>query len=85
MTWNIASIILQQYVEGNDRALGCFPVCFVTDRKCKCSSSPLRPQVCSLIAVPPDRLEALIALFAEEGQPHRVVGEVVEGKGIEVV
>jgi len=30
-------------------------------------------------------LEALIALFVEEGEPHWVVGEVVEGKGIEVV
>ncbi len=37
-----------------------------------------------LVAVPPGRLETLTALFAEEGPPCWVVGEVVEGDGIEV-
>jgi len=37
-----------------------------------------------LIAVPPEKLEMLTALFAGEGHPYWVVGEVVEGKGIEV-
>jgi selenide,water dikinase len=38
-----------------------------------------------LVAVPPERLESLTALFAREEHPCRVIGEVVEGQGIEVV
>jgi selenide,water dikinase len=38
-----------------------------------------------LVAVPPQRLETLLARFAETGQPCWVVGEVLEGHGIEVV
>jgi selenide, water dikinase len=38
-----------------------------------------------LAAVPPERLETLLALFAEEGHPCWVVGEVEEGEGIEVI
>jgi selenide,water dikinase len=38
-----------------------------------------------LVAVPPERLGALTALFADEGQPCWVVGQVVEGEGIEVI
>jgi selenide,water dikinase len=38
-----------------------------------------------LVAVPPDRLETLTALFASEGHPCWVVGEVAEGEGIEVI
>ncbi len=38
-----------------------------------------------LVAVPPERLSKLTALFAEEEHPCWVVGEVVKGKGIEVV
>jgi selenide,water dikinase len=37
-----------------------------------------------LVAVPSQRLEALSARFAEEGQSHWVVGEVTEGQDIEV-
>jgi selenide,water dikinase len=37
-----------------------------------------------LIAVAPERLERLIALMEEEGQAHWIIGEVVEGEGIEV-
>jgi len=37
-----------------------------------------------LLAVPADRLAELLALAAEVGQPMWVVGEVVEGFGIEV-
>ena len=37
-----------------------------------------------LVAVPRERLETLIALFAEEEEPLWVVGEVLEGEGIEV-
>ena len=37
-----------------------------------------------LLAVPADRLAELLALAAEAGQPMWVVGEVVEGFGIEV-
>ena len=37
-----------------------------------------------LVAVPPERLETLIGLFADEGQPGWVIGEVVAGEGIEV-
>ena len=37
-----------------------------------------------LIAVPPERLETLITLFADAGQPIWVIGEVVEGEGIKV-
>jgi selenide,water dikinase len=37
-----------------------------------------------LIAVPPERLETLRALFEEAGQPHWTVGEVVEGEGVHV-
>jgi len=38
-----------------------------------------------LVAVPPEGLETLTALFADEGQHYWIVGEVVEGKGIEVI
>jgi selenide,water dikinase len=38
-----------------------------------------------LVAVPPQRLESLTNLFAEAEHPCWVVGEVVEGQGIEVV
>ncbi len=38
-----------------------------------------------LLAVPPERLGDLLALAADAGQPLWVVGEVVEGMGIEVV
>jgi selenide,water dikinase len=38
-----------------------------------------------LVAVPPERLERLTAIFNAEGQGHWVIGEVVEGEGIEVV
>jgi selenide,water dikinase len=38
-----------------------------------------------LVAVPPERLEALTALFADAAHPCWVVGEVVEGEGIQVV
>jgi selenide,water dikinase len=37
-----------------------------------------------LAAVPTERLEMLITLFADEGCPCWVIGEVVEGEGIEV-
>lgn len=37
-----------------------------------------------LVAVPPQRLETLTARFAQEGQPCWVIGEVLEGQGIEV-
>jgi len=38
-----------------------------------------------LVAVPAARLNTLTALFAGEGQPCWIVGEVMEGKGVEVV
>ncbi len=38
-----------------------------------------------LVAIPPERLEMLTALFAEEGQPRWIVGEVVEGEGVGVI
>jgi selenide,water dikinase len=38
-----------------------------------------------LVAVPSERLETLLAFFAEDGHPCWVVGEVIEGQGIEVV
>jgi selenide,water dikinase len=38
-----------------------------------------------LAAVPPERLEALTALFADEGHPCWVVGQVAEGQGVEVI
>ena len=38
-----------------------------------------------LIAVPAEKLEELTTLFSAEGQEHWVIGEVVEGEGIEVV
>jgi selenide,water dikinase len=38
-----------------------------------------------LVAVLPEKLKALTALFDGEGHPYWVVGEVVEGEGIEVV
>jgi selenide,water dikinase len=38
-----------------------------------------------LVAVPPESLGPLTGLFAEEGQPCWVVGEVVEGQGLEVI
>jgi selenide,water dikinase len=37
-----------------------------------------------LIAVPSEKLEELTTLFGVEGQEHWVIGEVVEGEGIEV-
>jgi len=37
-----------------------------------------------LVAVPHEKLATLIALFADEGHPCWVIGDVVEGKGIEV-
>jgi len=37
-----------------------------------------------LIAVPRNRLTQLVALFEAEGEEHWVVGEVVEGEGVEV-
>ena len=37
-----------------------------------------------LVAIPPEKLSKLTALFVKEGYPCWVVGEVVEGKGIEV-
>lgn len=38
-----------------------------------------------LVAVASDRLEMLSALFAKAAHPHWIIGEVVEGEGIEVV
>ena len=38
-----------------------------------------------LVTVPPERLETLTALFSDERHPCWVIGEVVEGEGIEVV
>jgi selenide,water dikinase len=38
-----------------------------------------------LIAVPQERVEELTTLFSEEGQDYWIVGEVVEGEGIEVL
>ena len=38
-----------------------------------------------LVAVPPQELDPLIARFAEQGHPCWIVGEVMEGAGIEVV
>ena len=38
-----------------------------------------------LVAVPRDRIEGLTALCVDEGQPCWVIGEVVEGAGIEVL
>ena len=38
-----------------------------------------------LVAIPPERLEMLTTLFAEEGQPRWIVGEVVEGEGVGVI
>jgi selenide,water dikinase len=38
-----------------------------------------------LMAVPPERLEKLLARAAEIDQPVWVIGEVIEGRGIEVV
>lgn len=38
-----------------------------------------------LVAVPPERLDTLTALFTEAGHPCWVVGEVVEGEGIQVI
>jgi len=38
-----------------------------------------------LVAVPPDRLETLTALFTDEDHSCWAIGEVVEGGGIEVV
>jgi len=38
-----------------------------------------------LVAVPQERLEVLVALFASEGHPCWVVGEVAEGEGIKVI
>jgi selenide, water dikinase len=38
-----------------------------------------------LLAVPPDRLDQFIIRGAQMGQPIWVIGEVLEGKGIEVI
>ena len=38
-----------------------------------------------LVSVPPDRLDTLLARFEQAGHPCWMIGEVVEGKGIEVV
>jgi len=38
-----------------------------------------------LVAVPPERLETLTALFADAAQPCWVIGEVAEGMGIQIV
>jgi len=38
-----------------------------------------------LISVPSEKLEELITIFSAEGQEHWMIGEVVEGGGIEVV
>jgi selenide,water dikinase len=38
-----------------------------------------------LAAVPAEKLDALLALFADVGHPCWVVGEVVEGSGLDVV
>jgi selenide,water dikinase len=38
-----------------------------------------------LVAVPPGKLDALTALFDAAGHPRWVIGEVVEGEGVEVV
>jgi len=38
-----------------------------------------------LVAVSSERQSKLTSLFSQEGQSHRVVGEVVEGKGVQVV
>ncbi len=38
-----------------------------------------------LVAVPPEKLETLAALFADEGHPCWAVGEVLEGEGVEVI
>jgi selenide,water dikinase len=37
-----------------------------------------------LVAVPPDRVERLTALFASEGQPCWKIGEVTGGQGVQV-
>jgi len=37
-----------------------------------------------LVALPPERAEVLVALFADENVPCWMVGEVIEGHGIEV-
>jgi selenide,water dikinase len=38
-----------------------------------------------LVAVPPDKLDALLALFADASHPCWVVGEVVDGEGVHVL
>ena len=38
-----------------------------------------------LVAIPEEKLDALISLFAAAGHPCWVIGEVVEGEGVEVV
>jgi selenide,water dikinase len=38
-----------------------------------------------LIALPPEKWEQLRALFEVENQPYWMVGEVVEGEGIEIL
>ncbi len=38
-----------------------------------------------LVAVPSERLETLTALFADAGQPCWIIGEVVEGEGIQII
>lgn len=38
-----------------------------------------------LVSVPPEQIDRLLALFAQAGHPCWVVGEVIDGHGIEVV
>jgi selenide,water dikinase len=38
-----------------------------------------------MVAVPPEKLDALTALFNTAGHPCWVIGEVAEGEGVEVV
>jgi len=38
-----------------------------------------------LVAVSPDRLDAFLGFCAERGEPAWVIGDVVEGMGIEIV
>jgi selenide,water dikinase len=38
-----------------------------------------------LVAVPPDKVSSLVADFDQAGHPCWVIGEVVEGQGIQVV
>jgi selenide,water dikinase len=38
-----------------------------------------------LVSVPPDKIEALLDLFAQEGHPAWMIGQVVAGQGVHVV